>query len=77
MELINALLREIFDKKQAGGVTMAVKIHMASYTLCSQIVLVSTCGLDETVIDFVPSLPLEEALLQARKYKEKGHFRHT
>lgn len=74
MELITALLRQIFGKEQCGGETMAVNIHMPSTTHCSCIYRFSSCGGDATEIKFKPPLPLEEALLHARKYTEKGSF---
>lgn len=77
MELITALLKEIFRVNQCGGTTMAIGIHMVSGTLCSEIKRFSTSGGDETRITFDPPLPLEEALLQARHYKNKGFYTHA
>lgn len=76
MKLISALLAELFGNPQAGGETMQVNIVMVSPTLCKQISRFSTAGADETSIRFIPALPLEEALLQSRKYTEKGNFEH-
>lgn len=77
MEFIKALLQQIFGKEQCGGITFAVVISLSSATHCSQIKRFSSCGGDETTIDFKPYLPLEEALLHARKYTEKGVFTHS
>lgn len=76
MKLIEAILEEIFRGEQCGGKTMAVTIHMVSPTACSGVDRFSTCGADQTKINFNPPLPLEYALLQARNYEEKGTFSH-
>ena len=77
MNLLKALLENLFGKEQCGGETMAVTISMVSPTHCSHISRVSTCGSDTTYIAFNPPIPVAEALLQAEKYTEKGHFTHT
>lgn len=76
MKLLEALLEQIFGKKQAGGTTMSVDIRMVSPTHCASIRRFSTAGGDETCIIFNPPLPLEEALLHARKYTMQGTFNH-
>lgn len=77
MKLVTALLENLFGAEQAGGHTMSVTVVMTSSALCSRISRCSTCGGDETSISFKPPLPLEEALLHAAKYKEKGGFTHS
>lgn len=77
MELITALLRQLFGKEQAGGTTMSVTINMVSPTHCEEVSRYSTCGGDRTKVEFIPPLPLDEALLYANRYKEKGVFTHT
>lgn len=76
MDLLRVLLQQLFGKEQCGGETMSVTIHMCSATLCSQIERYSTCGGDNTTIRFNPPILLEEALLKARDYKDKGSFSH-
>ena len=76
MKLLTALLEELFGSEQAGGETMAMTIQMTSPTLCSGIHRFSTAGAQETSISFKPALPLDEALLHARKYTERGTFIH-
>lgn len=77
MDLLQSLLRQLFGKEQCGGETMAVSISMVSPIHCSKIIKVSTCGGDVTGIAFDPPLPLEEALLHSRHYKNKGSYTHT
>jgi hypothetical protein len=76
VRLIQALLENIFDEEQCGGKTMSVTISMSSPTHCSSIRKYSTCGGDETRINFIPELPLSEALLHSAKYIRKGTFEH-
>ena len=73
---VTALLKKLFSVRQAGGTTMKVSVHMLSPTHCCAISRFSTCGIDETYIEFDPPLPLDEALLHAYKYTEKGYFTH-
>ncbi len=77
MELLQVLLAQLFDKEQAGETTMSVSISMVSSTHCSHISRLSTCDGDETRINFKPPLPIEEAVLHARKYEAKGCFTHA
>jgi hypothetical protein len=77
MELMHALLAQLFGHDQAGGKTMSVGVTLISPTHCSAVSRFSTCGGDETRIIFRPPLPLEEALLHARKYDDKGCFTHS
>ena len=77
MELLEVLLKQLFGAEQAGGTTMAINIAMRSETSCVKIDRFSTCGGDETSVRFDPPLPLEEALLHARKYSDKGTFVHN
>lgn len=76
MNLLRALLDNIFGSEQCGGTTMSLCIFMNSPTLCDSIRRYSTCGADETSIKFAQPLPLEEALLHASKYTGKGSFEH-
>jgi hypothetical protein len=76
MELIDVLLKQLFGNEQAGGQTVSVEISMNSPSHCTAIRRYSTCGGNKTEIKFAPPLPLEEALLQARKYNERGTFNH-
>jgi hypothetical protein len=76
MELIRALLNNLFGGTNAGGKTMAVVVHLESATHCSFVKRYSTCGGDETSVKFTPPLPLEEALLHAAKYTAKGSYEH-
>lgn len=77
MELIRALLSHLFGGTNAGGNTMHVVISMNSATHCASIKRYSTCGGDETAVNFTPPLPLEEALLHCAKYTGKGSFEHV
>ena len=76
MELLEILLKQLIGAEQCGGTTMAIEISMGSSSLCSAIKRFSTCGGDLTTIKFIPSLPLEHAILHARDYTEKGSFEH-
>lgn len=76
MELVTALLKELFGKNQCGGKTIGVTMTMHSATHCSGILRLSDCGGNTTKIVFAPPLPTEEALLHARKYTGKGTFSH-
>ena len=76
MKLLKALLEAVFGEEQCGGETCAITIHMVDSERCSHIDRVSTAGGDRTEIQFRPALPLEEALLHARKYNRKGSFTH-
>lgn len=76
MKLLRALLENIFGEAQCGGTTMSLRILMISPTLCSSVSRYSTCGGDETSIKFTPPIPLDEALLHASKYTDKGSFEH-
>jgi len=76
MKLITALLESLFGEKQCGGETSVITIKMFSPTHCSEISRLSNCGGDTTRVVFAPALPLDEALLHARKYKTKGAFSH-
>jgi hypothetical protein len=74
MELLHALLNELFGKAQAGGTTVTVSLVLSSPTHCSRIDRYSTCGGDVTRIRFDPPILIEEALLRVRGYTEKGEF---
>lgn len=76
MDLIQALLEQIFQGEQAGGTTGTVNICMSSPTRCRKVERFSTCGGDATTIVFDPPLALDEALLYAKRYTEKGTFTH-
>lgn len=76
MKLLTALLKNIFGENQCGGVTMSMNITMDTPTHCSSISRYSTCGGDETRVTFEPAMELDMALLIAKKYTQKGTFKH-
>ncbi|MBT3282809.1 hypothetical protein HON59_02460 [bacterium] len=74
MKVIEALLEQLIGADQCGGKTMALDISIDATSACSSITRVSTCGADITKIVFKPPLPLDEALLKAHRYEDKGEF---
>ena len=74
MELLQSLLEELFGQEQCGGTTVGVAIQMSSPTHCSGLTRLSDYRGAETGITFDPPLPLEEALVRARRYNENARF---
>jgi len=68
------LLEQLFNGKYEA---IWVTIHMKSPTHCVKVSRRYASGGDETVVLFSPPLPLNEALLHARKCEEVGVFQYS
>ena len=74
--LLQAQLEAIFNGENAGGDTANCDILFVGPNRVAEITRRSTCGGDATTVRFRPHLPLEEALVYVKRYKEKGTFKH-